>query len=260
MRKVTDRNREYYLKSVPNRRIVREAEIFLGFTKPYSMFITQDNISFVTKGHFNSQHKSKIEEFDHSDLVDYGDKKGVKSKFIEFKDNPTYEFLYKDLGDDVSRNLESILRSNRYIIEQEERHEQNLKDGLLDEQGNLLGIYEKRFRRYQLGSVDVAGWTYRESALNEVKKIQFQEKKDSTLEQATIEAERDNEFDRKAIKVLVSERHIGYIPKRSAFKDKLNKLIDMGYEKKVTGYVNYTYDYNLKERMVDVQLYVNEKR
>jgi hypothetical protein len=197
---------------------------------------------------------------------DFETKEYKYSDVKEFNENPgvfkVYNYVITFRDDTELKLTASQFKENTVIEEEFKKRLAVYSESMLDENGKIVAVYDKSYkkrRRYLLGSADIAGWTYREDAFNGVKELQFQEKKDGSLEQATIEAERDNEFDNKAIKVLVSGRHIGYIPKHSSFKEKLNKLIDKGYQNKIQGYVNYEYDPEEKEDLVDVQLYVYER-
>lgn len=137
-----------------------------------------------------------------------------------------------------------------------------IKESILDEDGNVLAQKtEDDFNgvRYFIGICFVAGGSFREKEFNEVKKQQFEEKKDGSLSNVTVRAERDNKHDPQAVMILVDGVHIGYVPKRSTLKNTINKLIDMGYQEKISGTIDYGYDSEEKESTVEAILYVSEK-
>lgn len=137
-----------------------------------------------------------------------------------------------------------------------------IKESILDEDGNVLAQKtEDDFNgvRYFIGICFVAGVSFREKEFNEVKQQQFEEKKDGSLRNVTVQAERDNKHDAQAVMILVDGVHIGYVPKRSVLKNTINKLIDMGYQDKINGTIDYGYDSEEKESTVEAIFYVSEK-
>lgn len=171
---------------------------------------------------------------------------------INFKDGSTLKFTsgtwdYKD-----NENLLEELNSRLNLI----------KESILDEKGNMLAQKtEDNFHgvRYFIGICFVAGVSFREKEFNKVKQQQFEEKKDGSLSNLTVQAERDNKHDAQAVMILVDGIHIGYIPKQSDLKNIINKLIDMGYGDKISGTIDYGYDSEEKESTVEAILYVSEK-
>lgn len=137
-----------------------------------------------------------------------------------------------------------------------------IKESILDEAGNMLAqkvVDDFHEVRYFAGICFVAGISFREKEFNEVKQQQFEEKKDGSLSNLTVQAERDNKHDAQAVMILVDGIHIGYIPKQSDLKNIINKLIDMGYGDKISGTIDYGYDSEEKESTVEAILYVSEK-
>lgn len=147
-------------------------------------------------------------------------------------------------------------------IDMLENKKQKLSNSIIDEEtGEVLAYYQaihNNKKRCFIGNNDVAGWSFRIDELDACKKEQFQEKWEGTLEAVSVQPERDNEFDNEAIKILVNNTHIGYLPRHSKLKDVVNRLIDLGYQEKISGFVNYDYDREEKRHLVDVDLHVYE--
>lgn len=137
-----------------------------------------------------------------------------------------------------------------------------IKESILDEKSNILAqktVDDFHGIRYFAGICHVAGVSFREKEFNEVKKKQFEEKKDGSLSNVIVQAERNNKHDAQAVMILLDGVQVGYIPKQSGLKNTINKLIDMGYGDKINGTIDYGYDSEEKESTVEAILYVTEK-
>lgn len=228
----------------------------------------------------NKQHEAIL--FSDEDKVSLFKSKGRKDfteETIQYKDIKTFEevkVIFKiynyliTFQDDSELRISAVDYNQNALLQEEfdkrvnklEYNKQKYSDSIIDEAtGDVLALYQathKNKKRYYIGGDDVAGWSFRTDELDRCKKEQFQEKWEGTLEEISIEAERDNEFDNEAIKVLVNNTHIGYLPKNSKLKEVVNRLIDLGYEEKIGGFVNYDYDREEKRHLVDVDLHVYE--
>lgn len=227
--------------------------------KQHEAILFSDNDKF-------SLFKSKGRKDYTEETIQYSDIKSVEKVKGIFK---IYKILVT-LNDGTELRLSALdVTKDEILFEQFDKRVNKLEynknkysESIIDEEtGDVLALYQathKNKKRFFIGGDDVAGWSFRTDELDRCKKEQFQEKWEGTLEAISVQPERDNKFDDKAVRILVNDTHIGYLPKQSKLKDVVNRLIDLGYEEKIGGFVNYDYDREEKRHLVDVDLHVYE--